>query len=452
MKIHLLQHNFSFAILLLIAFNVHAARITVSDVSGLQNAMAQAVAGDTILVAPGIYVGNASTSGDPGNLPTGIGLFWIGNNGTADHPIVVAAEDPAQKPVLEGVNINDDYVVHITGDYVVLKNLIITFAGKGVVFDNANHGVLEDCEIHNSGAELVHIRDGSSNVTISRNKIYNSGNGGRGSIGEGLYVGTDQARWGADDVDSSLWGDKARTEGYGGYDWRVHGTQVLCNYFSGSISAELMDIKEGTQNTTVTNNMLVGDSVGKKAGAASYDDSFIDQKGITGSFYDNKFCNCGNTLDRFINEVTRAAYDPVPDSLTTDGHSRPWCDTGDADGNDCLEENNEIVESPVDVRNECDEVFPLSLESNVGTLINSASVIVQILSATPRGIELSLQADPTLKMLATLYDSRGIEVSTNTMVNQNQLKILPVSAWSPGVYHLVVKTTNGFIQKRLVLN
>ncbi|MBD3422002.1 MAG: hypothetical protein GF398_17965 [Chitinivibrionales bacterium] len=344
-------------ILMLLCGSIQARLVYVATAPDLVSAMRTAVAGDTILIAAGTYSGDMQQSGDPGNQPNGKGYFWIGSDGTAQHPIVVVSATEDNPPVLQGSSIESGYVVHVTGDYVILKNLVLRDADKGVVFDNASHGIIEDCAVYNSGAELIHVRDGSSHVTISRNHVYGAGNGGRGSIGEGIYIGTDQARWGADDMPQSTWGEKAISEGYGGYDWRVHHTRLLCNLIGGGISAECIDIKEGTQYTLVEGNMLVGDSIALKPGAESYDDSFIDQKGVRGTFTGNTFCACGNDIDKYISEVTRAKYDHVSDSLTADDHSSPWCDDSYSDSNSCSAADNAVVTDVIDPRPGCAEVF-----------------------------------------------------------------------------------------------
>jgi len=337
-----------------------ASQIPVSTASALMTAMSSAVAGDTIVVEEGTYSGDLAQSGDPGNLPNGSGYFWVGNDGTAAHPIVIVAKNPAHPPILQGSTISSGYVIHVTGEYVVLKNLIITQGDKGVVFDNASHGILEDCEIFNSGSELVHVRDASSNVILSRNHLHSSGNGGDGSVGEGFYIGTDQARWGADDVPQSGWGDKAISEGYGGYDWRVENTQVMCNYVSGGVSAECIDNKEGTQFTTVKYNVFVGDSIGLKPGNQIYDDSYIDQKGVKGLFTNNIFYPGANNITKYIAEVNRT-FPQVPASLTTDANSSPWCDASAYDGNDCSPQNNIVATSPpADPRSGCSPYFDMN--------------------------------------------------------------------------------------------
>lgn len=335
-------------------------QMTVQSADSLRVAMRDAIAGDTILVAPGIYTGSTSLSGDPGNLPNGTGYFWIGNDGTAQHPIVVVAQDPANPPVLQGTTVSSGYVVHVTGDHVILKNLILETGDKIVVFDNASHGLIEDCELRRSGNELLHIRDASSNVVIHRSVLHNSGNVAP-NFGEGIYIGTDQARWGADDVQKTgtvapWWGDKAVSEGFGGYDWRVHGTKVECSHLH-DISAEPIDIKEGTQYTEVTGNVFDGDSTGRKGGASYFDyvDSYIDQKGVKGAFRRNVFYAGTNTgLVAYVAEVKRS-FPHIPTDLTPAAHAKPWCDTKvSVDSNLCLASENVVATAPpADPRSSC---------------------------------------------------------------------------------------------------
>ncbi len=356
------MHGFRFLLLAISTVSAAlAARIEVHTSEALMSAMQKAKAGDTLMVYPGTYTGDLDASGDPGNLPNGKGYFWIGQNGTAANPIVVVGVDSMQPPVLKGKSIDTGYVVHLTGNHIILKNLVITFGEKGVILDNSSHTLIEDCEVYNIGSELIHVRHASNHVTINRNKLHGSGNsgknGGRGTFGEGVYIGTDQARWGAKDRPQSEWGEKAISEGYGGYDWRVHHTRVLCNFFSGGISAELLDVKEGAQHTLVKGNMLVGDSIGLKPGARDYDDSFIDQKGVKGTFVDNAFCACGNKITRFIVEEPRSKFPHIPDSLTADKSTRVWCDDSGKDQNDCSADKNSIVSVVTDPRPGCAEFF-----------------------------------------------------------------------------------------------
>ncbi|MGM0444347.1 MAG: T9SS type A sorting domain-containing protein [Fibrobacterota bacterium] len=436
--------------LALILFTASFARqVDVSTEGELLEATQNARAGDTILVAPGQYMGDLTRSGDPGNLPNGTGYFWIGADGTQEHPIVVAGSEPKTPPTLTGESIDAGYVFHVTGDHVVLKNLEITRGDKGVILDNANAVIVEDCEIHNTGSELIHVRDGSSNAIISRNLIHNAGNGGNGSIGEGLYIGTDQARWGADDRPQSEWGDKAISEGYGGYDWRVTGTKVMYNYFAGSISAELMDVKEGTQNTTVEGNMFVGDSIGKKAGAKYYDDSFVDQKGVSAVYRNNTFFQGGNTLTKYISEVTRNSYAHIPDSLTADDHSSPWCDQSAHDGNEGWEAENEVVTEAVDPRPDSPLEYFKLFGNSTGTAENvDASRQTSPFSLRLHNNRISVQGLHSETGMLTIFSARGRIV---TSVDLARGRTTPLPDLSRGVYLLQMQSGTQDITERLIV-
>ena len=358
-----------------------ARQVNVQTSAELLAATQAAVAGDTILVAPGTYVGDTTLSGDPG-LPHGKGFFWIGGKGTAADPIVVVAQDPANPPTLQGsglgvyvpgttapVNMTGTtnyaaYGIHVTGAYVYLKNLKITYANKGVIFDHSDHGLLEDCEVYNTGAEIIHVRDSAQYTVINRNWIHGSGNL-TVNYGEGVYIGTDQARWGASDIpaDSTItpgWGSKAITEGYGGYDWRTHYT-TASNNFMEDIAAEPFDVKEGTQWTWVTGNVINGDSIGRKGGSTyfSYVGSFIDQKGVKGTMANNTFYDANNPVNSsasngmtaYCAEIYRGAYKHVPLSLTAAAYSKPWFDNKLADSNFCALANNHVATTvPADPR------------------------------------------------------------------------------------------------------
>lgn len=375
-----MNRKMTLLIILSLGSAISARILSVATSQVLQEVARDAVAGDTILVSPGNYLLSKGSSLDPGNLPTGKGLVWIGSNGTAAHPIVLAGTDIHNPPVIRGESYSSGYGIHVTGDYVVLKNLVIHTIDKGIVFDNASDGIIEDCEIYNSGAELVHFRDASSRNRANRNHLYSSGNGGNGSIGEGFYVGTDQARWGAPDIDSSGWGDLAKTEGYGGYDYRVENTEITCNLIS-AISAEPFDIKEGTRFTVVKNNMIVGDSIGLKPGAQSYDDSFIDLKGVGATIKANQFFAGGNNIVKFVSEVKRQ-FSHIPASLTVDKNTSAWCDESGTDKNICRATENEIVDEITDPRTTCAEIF--SLGSLTGIKNKSNERVFRIKSFSPK--------------------------------------------------------------------
>lgn len=144
-------------------FLTNAGRqVTVSDAAELAQAMAQAETGDVIRLEPGVY--QVSDSGAQ--------KFYGTVEGNQQQPITLKAADPADPPVLTGTGTSNGYVMHITGDYWVLEHLLLTNAQKGIVLDNSNHTVIRSCEIANTGAEAVAIRDGSSYCLVQQCSIH----------------------------------------------------------------------------------------------------------------------------------------------------------------------------------------------------------------------------------------------------------------------------------------
>lgn len=220
-------------------------------VAGIQAALRDAVPGTIIRIAPGVYVGNRSTSGDP----AGKGLFYSGRSGTASSPIILMSCDPAQPAVLCGASVSDTaYGIHLTGDHWQIHDLVVTRVQKGIVIDNGNHNLLRGLEVHEIGDEGVHFRDGSSYNTIERSQVYDTGNRQPG-FGEGVYVGSDFAA---------------------PYEHAVAGNVIRGVRFAGGITAEHIDIKEGATGTVVEFCTFDGTGI---SGANSAD-SFVDIKGV----------------------------------------------------------------------------------------------------------------------------------------------------------------------------
>ncbi|MGQ7886398.1 CBM96 family carbohydrate-binding protein [Paenibacillus sp. WC2504] len=240
--------------------------------AAIQDAMLNASAGSVISIAPGTYVGNRSTSGDPG----GQGLFYSGKSGTSANPIILKSCDAANPGILKGVNVNDgSYGIHLTGDYWQIRDIEITNAQKGIIIDNGNRNLLNNVEVHYVGDEGVHFRDGSSNNTLEYSLIYDTGKYQAG-YGEGAYVGSDSSS---------------------NYEHVVTGNVISHTNFDGGITAEHIDVKEGASGTIIEYCTFNGTGI---SGANSAD-SFIDIKGVnTIVRYNQGFRNGNsNVLDAF---------------------------------------------------------------------------------------------------------------------------------------------------------
>jgi hypothetical protein len=117
--------------------------VTVSNAAGLRAAVAAATPGSRILLAPGTYPG---------------GFYFTNLRGAAGRPIVIAAADPQDPPVIQGggngIQLSDP-------EYVELHNLVFTGAtGNGVNVDDggsfatpARHLVLRGLQVRDVGPE-----------------------------------------------------------------------------------------------------------------------------------------------------------------------------------------------------------------------------------------------------------------------------------------------------------
>ncbi len=396
-----------------------ARQVNVSTVADLTSATLNAKAGDTIWVAPGKYeLPSSNCQNDKFVNETGrdCGRIWLGADGTAANPVVLAGSAPANPPEIYGTAVNSNYGIHVTGNYVVLKNLKIHTFSKGVVFDNSVGALMEDCEVYHTGTELVHVRDSSQQVTLNRNFIHGSGYD-VAQYGEGIYVGSYYKAWASSqqsDQTAGFWGESASQHRYSGYDWRVNDTKITCNIVKAT-TAENIDVKEGTVRGVVQGNMFIGDSTNYD-GQVDHDDANIDMKGASWTVTGNYFYNSkkqglpyyNSHFRYFVEEVVMPAdgnkagsnvgkYESfVNYPVTADKYAQKgWCDDSGTDKNDCVESKNHVVEEIRDVRNDCEELFKIpqsgieySSSSTAGlssssvqssssvTLVSSSSVIV----------------------------------------------------------------------------
>lgn len=229
--------------------------IIVSDIDELYNAVKNAKAGDIIKVAPGIYDCTAK-------------IISSEADGTDEAPITLTALDKNDPPVLTGTSTEHGYVLHIMGDYWVLDGLICRNSQKGIVLDNSDHTVIQNCELHTLGAEAIAVRDGSSYCTIDSCYIHDTGLVSPG-YGEGVYIGS----------------AKSTT----GFDYKCDHNKVIDCTFK-NVAAEHIDVKEYTTDTEISGCTFYGDGMTGEI----YAGSFIDLKGNDCYVHDNIGYRNGN--------------------------------------------------------------------------------------------------------------------------------------------------------------
>lgn len=233
--------------------------VDVSTVEELFIAMRGAKPGDVIRVASGIY---------DYTIYQGAQKIDTSAEGTEEAPITLTAADPDDPPVITGKDTANGYVIQIKGDYWILENLKITTSQKGIVFDNSNHSIIRNCEVYNTGAEAIALRDGSSYCLVKDSYIHDTGLVTPG-YGEGVYIGS----------------AKSTT----GFDYKCDNNTVDGCIFK-NVAAEHVDVKEYTTGTEIMNCTFYGDGMT----GANYAGSFIDIAGNDVYVHDNKGYRNGN--------------------------------------------------------------------------------------------------------------------------------------------------------------
>lgn len=217
-----------------------AATVNCSTSSCLTSALANAQPGDTIVLAAGT---------------TFNGKFVAAAEGTSSAKITLRSASSSNPATLNGTGTGSGYGLHITGDHWVIQDLKVTNSQKGIMLDHANWTLIDNVEVYHIGHEAVHYRDGSSNNVIRNSYIHDTGKAEAG-FGEGIYVGSDKGKWSTyiKETDNN----------------RISGVTIGPN-----VTAEHVDIKEGSTGTIVENSTFNGTGIS----GANYADSFIDVKG-----------------------------------------------------------------------------------------------------------------------------------------------------------------------------
>jgi Carbohydrate binding domain/Right handed beta helix region len=193
--------------------------VQVSTASQLSSALNKVVPGETIELAAGTYSGE----------------FTATISGTAAAPITLTGPSTA---VLSGYNIDSGYGVHLEASYWTLSGFSVTTAQKGVVLDGADYDVINGLHVNDIGDEGIHLRSFSSDDLVENNTVTNTGQYEPG-YGEGVYIGSAESNW----VTYS-----------GGQPDTSNDDVIKDNTLGPGITAENIDVKEGTTGGTIEGN------------------------------------------------------------------------------------------------------------------------------------------------------------------------------------------------------
>lgn len=227
----------------------------------LQQAIAAARPGDTIRLAAGRYPAVAIT----------------GRSGTAQAPITLVGPRDA---VIDGGSATGGYALHLQdASFWQLSGVTITGGGKGVVIDHGQHNLLDSLDIGRTGDEAVHLRAASSDNTLQRSTVHDTGLA-RPGFGEGAYLGSAKSNW------NSVSGGQP--------DLSMR-NRIVANTFH-AITAENVDVKEATSGALITGNRFDGSAIS----GANYADSVVDVKGYDNSVTDNITTGASSALRTII--------------------------------------------------------------------------------------------------------------------------------------------------------
>src|ERR1700754_2323297 len=234
------------------------ATTSVTDTAELERALAAARPGDTIRMAAGTY--------EP---------VVINRSGTASAPITLTGPKGA---VISGSG--KGYTVHLDGaSHWQLVGFAVSGGGKGIMTDGSKGLLLDSLTVSDTGDEAVHFRGGSSNNTIQRSTIRNTGLN-QPEFGEGVYVGSAKSNW---------------KKYSGGQPDLSMNNRVVGNTFQ-RITAENVDVKEETGGTLIAGNRFDGSSISGE----NFADSVVDVKGYNSTVTGNVITGNAPALKNII--------------------------------------------------------------------------------------------------------------------------------------------------------
>lgn len=233
--------------------------VYVTSSAELKAALLNARPGDDIQMADGVYKGKFVIAADA--------------NGTAAKPIRLKGS-PAV--VLDAETTATGYVLYLQANYWQLKGFTITNGLKGLMADGAHYNIIDSLQIYGIGEEAIHLRKFSTHNIIQHVTISNTGLK-TPDYGEGIYIGSAKNHW---------------AEYGNGAEDKCDSNKIFDNHIGPNISAECIDVKEGTTAGIIRGNYFDATGI---TGANSAD-SWIDVKGNYTLIENNTGFNPGGSI------------------------------------------------------------------------------------------------------------------------------------------------------------
>jgi hypothetical protein len=217
----------------------HARRVPVSTADALHAALRDARPGDLIELADGTYTG----------------YFNVRASGTAEARITLCGTGRA---VLQTGSQESGHALWLDGaSYWTLSGLVLTNSLGGLQVSRGSHNVVQWVEVHGTGQHAVHISGHSSHNVVRNAYVHHTGRK-LPEWGEGVYVGSWNGHW---------------CQRTGCQPDRSDYNQVLDSRFGPHVTAEHVQLMEGTTGGVVRGNTF--DGMGMGSAAAPWADAWV---------------------------------------------------------------------------------------------------------------------------------------------------------------------------------
>ncbi len=216
--------------------------IVVANSSQLKKALATAKPGDSIVLKDGIYEGKF--------------VIEATASGNKKEPIVITG---GRNAILDAGSIETGYVLSLKASYWKLKGFTVQNGLKGIVTDGASYNVIDGVFVTQLGEEGIHFRTFSKHNIVKNSEVTHTGKK-RPGYGEAIYIGSAYSNW-------AKYTD--------GKPDQCDSNQVLNNKLGPFVTAECIDVKEGTTGGIIRGNIFEAQGITGENSA----DSWMDVKG-----------------------------------------------------------------------------------------------------------------------------------------------------------------------------
>ena len=197
-----------------------ARTVNASTLSGLTSALAGALPGDCISLAPGTYTLTAHLT--------------INRSGTASQPIVI--QGTGSNTIISG---NGPYNVFPQASYLKIRKIRFTNLGvQGLWLRGATYNVLDSLEIDHTQQVGMALKDASHHNVIKNSRFHDIGTV-KPYYGEAVYIGN------SGNTGSPL-------------QFTNTDNQILDNHFGPNVGAQALDLKAGSDRTIFKGNYVDG--------------------------------------------------------------------------------------------------------------------------------------------------------------------------------------------------